>query len=141
MNDPASGLPVASLSVAPALTERTTPRGRFWEAPNHQTLAIHYWPIQPRVAVDITRPGLVATGVIIKSLQTHDIGGVDPVHATPTIDLAANERERRFNEMDLPRELGRAHALPRRERRAPARGRDRRAVPAGRPRPGTAPSG
>ena len=113
MNDPASGLPVASLSVSPALTERTTPRGRFWEATNHQTLAIHYRPIQPRVAVDITRPGLVATGVIIKSLQTHDVGGVDPVHATPTIDFAANERERRFTRADLPRELGRAHALPR----------------------------
>ena len=102
VNDPASGLPVASLSVAPALTERTTARGRFWEATNRQTLAIHYRPIQPRVAVDITRPGLVATGVIIKSLQTHDVGGVDPVHATPTIDLAANERERRFRELIFP---------------------------------------
>ncbi len=102
VNDPASGLPVASLSVAPSLTERTTPRGRFWEATNRQTLAIHYRPIQPRVAVDITRPGLVATGVIIKSLQTHDVGGVDPVHATPTIDLAANERERRFRELIFP---------------------------------------
>ncbi len=132
VNDPASGLPVASLSVSPALTERTTARGRFWEATNHQTLAIHYRPIQPRVAVDITRPGLVATGVIIKSLQTHDVGGVDPVHATPTIDFAANERERRFTELIFP-----ANSVALTRSRGPSGERQHAVVIAGQFRPGS----
>ncbi|MDX6422776.1 MAG: large repetitive protein, partial [Gaiellaceae bacterium] len=132
VNDPASGLPIASLSVAPALTERTTARGRFWEATNHQTLAIHYRPIQPRVAIDITRPGLVATGVIIKSLQTHDVGGVDPVHATPTIDFAANERERRFRELIFP-----ANSVALTRSRGASGERQHAVVIAGQFRPGT----
>ena len=131
VNDPASGLPVASLSVSPSLTERTTPRGRFWEA-NRQTLAIHYRPIQPRVAVDITRPGLVATGVIIRSLQTHDVGGVDPVLATPTIDLAANEAERRFRELIFP-----ANSVALTRSRGPSGERQHAVVIAGQFRPGS----
>ncbi len=130
-NDPKSGLPVASLNVAPTLTERSTPRGRFWDA-NRQTLAIHYRPLQPRVAVDITRPGLVATGAIIKSLQTHDVGGVDPVHATPTIDLAANERERRFTELIFP-----ANSVSLTRSRGPSGERQHAVVIAGQFRPGS----
>ena len=132
--DPASGLPVASLNVAPTLTEKSTPRGRFWDA-DKQTLAIHYRPIQPRVAVDVTRPGLVATGVIIKSLTTHDVGGVDPVHATPTIDLAANEPERRFQELIFP-----ANSVALTRSRGARGERQHAVVIAGQFRPGSTPN-
>ena len=122
---------MASLNVAPSLTPHTTARGRFWDA-NGQTLAIHYRPIQPRVATDVTRPGLVATGAIIKSLQTQDVGNVDPVHATPTIDLAANERERRFRELIFP-----ANSVSLTRSRGASGERQHAVVIAGQFRPGT----
>jgi hypothetical protein len=132
--DPKSGLPVASVDVPISLTERSTARGRFWDA-DRQTLAIHYRPIQPRIAVDVTRPGLVATGVIIKSLTTHDVGGVNPVHATPTIDLAANEPERRFQELIFP-----ANSVTLTRSRGPRGVRQHAVVVAGQFRPGSSPS-
>ena len=133
VNDPVSGLQVAAPVVPLTLTEHTTPRGRYWDA-NGETLAIHYRPIQPRVAIDVTRPGLVATGVIIKSLRTHDVGGVDPVHATPTIDLAANERERRFRELIFP-----ANSVSLTRSRGASGERQHAVVIAGQFRPGSAP--
>jgi hypothetical protein len=89
--------------IAPSLSRVDTVRGTFWEAdPNKDTLAIHYRPIQPRVWLDVTKPNLVATGAMITSLETKDVGNVDPVNATPTIDLAANELERNFRPLVFP---------------------------------------
>jgi CSLREA domain-containing protein len=99
--DPVTGLQVGSVALAPSLTEHVTDRGRFWDA-DGDTLAIHYRPIQPRVALNVTKPNLVATGAIIRSLRTADVADVDPVNATPTIDLAENEPERDFRPLIFP---------------------------------------
>ena len=130
------GFSVAPVTVTPSATEHLpqSPRGRFWEGPGKQTLAIHYRPIQPRVVVDVTQPGLVATGAMITSLQTHDVGPVDPVNATPTIDLAANEPERKFREQIFP-----ANLVSLTRSRGPAGDRQRAVVIAGQFRPGATP--
>ena len=103
-NDPASGLPVARLTVTPSLDERTTARGRHWEA-GGATLDIHYRPIQPRAEVDATVPGQLAKGVIIKRLVTNDVVGVDPATSLPTIDLSSHEPERDFRDTVFPASL------------------------------------
>jgi ABC-type transport system substrate-binding protein/DNA-binding beta-propeller fold protein YncE len=99
--DTGLGFAVAPETVTPSLTENVTPRGRFWDA-NGETLGIHYRPIQPRVAVDVTRTDWVATGALITELRTDDIGNVDPVNATPTIDSAEHEPEREFQPLIFP---------------------------------------
>jgi hypothetical protein len=96
--DADSGLQVERLTIAPGSSQQpTTPRGSFWAAgPLKTTQVTHFRPIQPRVERDVTVPGLVAHGVVVKALSTTDVGGVDPVLATPTIDLGAHETERNF---------------------------------------------
>jgi Tol biopolymer transport system component len=95
------GFSVGSVNRNLAPHENSTARGKFWDLQGN-VLAIHYRPIQPRVALDATKPGLVATGVMIKALSTEDVANVDPVNATPTIDLAANELERNFRPLVFP---------------------------------------
>ena len=99
--DATLGFSVASEMRNLSPTENSTSRGSFWDL-NGNTLAIHYRPIQPRVAIDVTKPNFVATGAMIMALETQDIAGVDPVNATPTIDLAANELERNFQPLVFP---------------------------------------
>ena len=93
--DPVSGLQVASIAVTPTQTEHVTARGRFWDS-DGKTQVTHYRPIQGRFDRDVTVPGTVAHGVIVKSLATTDVNGVDPALALPTIDLSAHEPERNF---------------------------------------------
>jgi hypothetical protein len=97
--DGPSGLDVARLTVAPnAVRQPASLRGVFW-ASDLNTQVTHFRPIQPRAERNVTVPGRVAHGMIIKALQTTDVtdaNGIDPVLATPTIDLGENEPERNF---------------------------------------------
>jgi CSLREA domain-containing protein len=94
--DTQSGLDVARLTIAPgAVRQPASLRGAFWSS-QLNTQVTHFRPIQPRAERNVTVPGLVAHGVIVKALSTTDVTGIDPVLATPTIDLSENEPERNF---------------------------------------------
>jgi hypothetical protein len=104
VTDPVTGLPVAQLTVTPSVVERVRPSGRFWEA-GGLTQVTHFRPLQPRVEQDVTVPGQVARGIIIKSLVTNDVLGVDPVVARPIVDLSAHEPEPNFRDVVFPANL------------------------------------
>jgi CSLREA domain-containing protein len=105
--DPTLGFDVASVSVSPSLTRHDlTGLGTFWDAGGLiQTQVTHFRPIQPRVERDVTVTGKTAHGVIITSLVTNDMNGIDPVLAQPTIDLGAHEPERNFRDTVFPANL------------------------------------
>jgi hypothetical protein len=62
--------------------------------PGFTPLVVQRRPIQPRVTRDVTsEDGLPAHGVLLESLRTTDVTGVDPVYPVPAIDLGSRAPE------------------------------------------------
>ncbi|HVL91655.1 MAG TPA: PxKF domain-containing protein, partial [Actinomycetota bacterium] len=102
--DPVTGLTVASVSITPQTTRVDSPRGTFWRGGSGVHF-MHYRPAQPLETRNVTVPGLRAHGVMIKSLQTQDVPGIDPVLGNPTIAKKANEPERPAVDLVYPANL------------------------------------
>ena len=93
-----------SFTGANALVAHSTPRGKYWSAADGGVEYLKDRPIEPRVSQEVTAVGTQrAHGVLIDALQTHDIAGnVDPLIATPMIDLAAHEPESKVTDVTFP---------------------------------------
>ena len=93
-----------SFTGANALVAHSTPRGRYWSAADGGVEYLKDRPIEPRVSQEVTAVGTQrAHGVLIDALQTHDVAGnVDPLIATPMIDLAAHEPESKVTDVTFP---------------------------------------
>jgi len=104
--DSVTGLPIAPISVSPALTRHDTARGTFWGAgPNgDQTESVFYRPIEPSVTVPVTTTQGVAHGAMITGLGTTDVAGVTPALDLPTIDNSAHEPAPNFVDNAFPAE-------------------------------------
>ena len=93
-----------SFTGANALVAHSTPRGKYWSAADGGVEYLKDRPIEPRVSQEVTAVGTQrAHGVLIDALQTHDVAGnVDPLIATPMIDLAAHEPESKVTDVTFP---------------------------------------
>jgi hypothetical protein len=93
-----------SFTGANALVAHSTPRGRYWSAADGGVEYLKDRPIEPRVSQEVTAVGTQrAHGILIDALQTHDVAGnVDPLIATPMIDLAAHEPESKVTDVTFP---------------------------------------
>jgi hypothetical protein len=108
-NDPlGTTAKVATFNFLPtdlALTRHVTARGDYW-APTSDPAGVEYLkdrPIEPRISKDATATGLRAHGVRITELTTSDVvGDVDPLIASPMIDLASHELENRVANVTFP---------------------------------------
>ncbi|HET9444149.1 MAG TPA: hypothetical protein VFO65_12545, partial [Acidimicrobiales bacterium] len=76
-----------------------------------EPLAAHFRPVQPKVTLDVTAAdGLRAHGVLVESLVSEDVAGVDAVYARPTIDLGAHEPERSATKVWFPAQVQALHS-------------------------------
>ena len=93
-----------SFTGANALVAHSTPRGKYWSAADGGVEYLKDRPIEPRVSQEVTAVGTQrAHGVLIDALQTHDVAGnIDPLIATPMIDLAAHEPESKVTDVTFP---------------------------------------
>ncbi len=93
-----------SFTGANALVPHSTARGKYWSAADGGVEYLKDRPIEPRVSQEVTAVGTQrAHGVVINGLQTHDVAGnVNPLIATPMIDLAAHEPESKVTDATFP---------------------------------------
>jgi hypothetical protein len=102
----ATGVSVATISIDPEhlLTKHDTARGTYWA--NTADNGVEYLkdrPIEPRISQEVTtNGGLRAHGVRISELTTHDELNIDPLIATPMIDLSAHEPEALVKNITFP---------------------------------------
>jgi len=100
--DPATGLASATISVESTFDEVVTARGRYWQVTGpdgtEDPQVTHYRPILPLTSRSVGVDGLVARGALVTSLVDHELAGVDPVLATPTIDLGDSSPEVRVDD-------------------------------------------
>ena len=99
--DPATGLRVASISMAPAIEQTPTVNGDLFSV-DGDTQFVHYRPIQPIARLDVTQPDLLAHGALLTSLTTTDLVDVDIAFGRPIIDLASIEPEVETDEIVFP---------------------------------------
>lgn len=97
--EPITGLQAASFGIEPALTETTTPQGSFWSA-DGETQFLHWRPIQPKTSIDVSKDGLLATGVLLTELTSTDQDGVDAVFGRP-IATSATGRNPEIESRDV----------------------------------------
>lgn len=99
---PGSELSVASLSLAPTITQETTEKGELFSVDGN-TQFVHYRPLQPVVGVDVTSAtGEIARSAFITSLTTQDVRVEDMSFARPVIDLGELEPEIETDEVVFP---------------------------------------
>ncbi len=99
--DGATGLPVASISLAPVVERISTVNGDVFSV-GGDTQFVHYRPIQPIVRQDVTQPGLLAHGALLTSLVTRDIVDVDIAFGRPIIDFSGIEPEVETDDIVFP---------------------------------------
>ncbi len=106
---PQPGVPNVSVASFPftftgaTLPQHTTARGTYWSAGDGGVEYLNGRPIEPRVSSEVTTSGgLKAHGVLIDSLVTHDVAGINPLIATPMIDLASHEPEQSTTNTTFP---------------------------------------
>lgn len=88
--DPVTGLAAMPLTLSPTLAQVTTPTGRFWTANGETPQVTHFQPVQPKTTVSVADSTLVARGVLITALSSHDVPGVMPVVDTPVVDSSTS---------------------------------------------------
>ncbi|HEX5917054.1 MAG TPA: PxKF domain-containing protein [Nocardioides sp.] len=107
--DTVTGVASVTLSVESSFDEVVTDRGRFWQVDGpdgpEDPQVTHYRPILPLTSRSVGVDGLVARGALVTSLDDREIAGVDPVLATPTIDLGASSPEVRVDDATWAPEL------------------------------------
>lgn len=86
---PAAGLQARSVTLTPSFTDVSTPSGRYWTADGLEPQVSAAQPLQPRLTVPITEPGVLAHGALITALTSHDVTGVLPVVGAPSVDTTA----------------------------------------------------
>jgi hypothetical protein len=80
-------------SFGASLVQHDTDRGTYWSTTDDGIEYVDGRPIEPRADHEVTtNGGLIAHGVLITSLTTHDTT-VDPLIASPMIDNSAHEHE------------------------------------------------
>jgi hypothetical protein len=82
-SEPVSGLEAAQFSVEPTFQQVDSAVGTYFAA-DGETQFLHWRPIQPRLSVDATQDGKVATGVLLTDLETRDVTVGDAAFARPT---------------------------------------------------------
>jgi uncharacterized delta-60 repeat protein len=83
-----------SLDLSGDLSRHDTDRGSFWQVGDEDPLVVQHRPIEPKTSVDVTSAtDGPAHSFLIESLTTHDVAGVNPVLALPTVDTSAHEPE------------------------------------------------
>lgn len=84
----------SAFTEVPTFVTSTSGRGEYYEVQGEEPQVTHFRPIQPRLDEEypVGDAGRIH-GVLIEDLVSRDLPNVDPVFATPTVDLARNEPE------------------------------------------------
>ena len=101
---PATAFP-ARVVVESRAARVDTENGSFWAEPGSAPASVAGRPLQPVAGQDVTSPLGRAHGALLTGLTSHDIPGVTPKVAAPTIDRAAQEPAREPGDVVFPQSL------------------------------------
>jgi hypothetical protein len=96
------GLETHSLTIDPVIDEHSASGARKWWSIDGETLSVEYRSIQPLTTRDVTVVGKRAHDPFITNLEVHDLEGVEPVRAYPTIERSAYEPNPNFPNIFWP---------------------------------------
>src|SRR5262249_21569754 len=104
-NGPTAALQALPLTITPTFTEVSGPRGRYWTADGQDPQVLQDHPIQPQTLESVVTPHWTAHGVLITSLASHDVPGVNPVVDSPANDQSNAAPETKADDVAWPASL------------------------------------